>query len=113
MALLDLSKSYRPFAYPWEVELTKKHEEIHWVEDEAELSEDVQDWKTKLSEDEKDSVLSDVVANLFKEMNNYNQRIQDKIVGTVAEQQLKIRKVLFDQGAILISDKLIMFSILN
>ena len=23
---------------------------IHWVEDEAELSEDVQDWKTKLTE---------------------------------------------------------------
>ena len=56
MSLLDLSKSYRPFAYPWAVELTKKHEEIHWVEDEAELSEDVQDWKTKLSEDEKDFV---------------------------------------------------------
>ena len=56
MSLLDLSKSYRPFHYPWAVELTKKHEEIHWVEDEAELSEDVQDWKTKLTEDEKDFV---------------------------------------------------------
>ena len=38
MSLLDTSKSYRPFHYPWAVELTKKHEEIHWVEDEAELS---------------------------------------------------------------------------
>ena len=53
MSLLEFSKSYRPFLYPWAVELTKKHEEIHWVEDEAELSEDVQDWKTKLSDDEK------------------------------------------------------------
>ena len=43
--------------YPWAVELTKKHEEIHWVEDEAELSEDVQDWKTKLSEEEKDFIV--------------------------------------------------------
>ena len=56
MSLLDFSKTYRPFLYPWAVELTKKHEEIHWVEDEAELSEDVQDWKTKLSENEKDFV---------------------------------------------------------
>ena len=56
MSLLDTSKSYRPFHYPWAVELTKKHEEIHWVEDEAELSEDVQDWKTKLTENEKDFV---------------------------------------------------------
>ena len=53
MSLLKLSETYKPFLYPWAVELTKKHEEIHWIEDEAELSEDVQDWKTKLSEDEK------------------------------------------------------------
>ena len=40
MALLEFSKTYKPFIYPWAVELTKKHEEIHWIEDEAELSED-------------------------------------------------------------------------
>ena len=56
MALLDLSKSYRPFAYPWAVELTKKHEEIHWVESEAELSEDISDWKTKLTDEEKEFI---------------------------------------------------------
>ena len=54
--LLQQSKTYRPFHYPWAVELTKKHEEIHWVEDEAELSEDVQDWKTKLNDDEKEFI---------------------------------------------------------
>ena len=48
MSLLQPSKTYKPFQYPWAVELAKKHEEIHWIEDEAELSEDVQDWKTKL-----------------------------------------------------------------
>ena len=53
MSLLKFSTSYKPFLYPWAVELTKKHEEIHWIEDEAELSEDVQDWKTKLTEEEK------------------------------------------------------------
>ncbi len=54
--LLEFSKTYKPFMYPWAVELTKKHEEVHWVEDEAELSEDVQDWKTKLTEEEKEFV---------------------------------------------------------
>ncbi len=29
---------------------------MHWVEDEAELSEDVQDWKTKLSDQEKEFI---------------------------------------------------------
>jgi ribonucleotide reductase beta subunit family protein with ferritin-like domain len=56
MALLDISKTYKPFQYPWAVEITKKHEEIHWVEDEAELSEDVQDWRTKLSDGEKEFI---------------------------------------------------------
>jgi glutaredoxin 3 len=56
MSLLSFSKAYRPFLYPWAVELTKKHEEIHWIEDEAELSEDVQDWRTKLNEQEKEFI---------------------------------------------------------
>lgn len=56
MSLLQPSKTYKPFLYPWAVELAKKHEEIHWIEDEAELSEDVQDWKTKLTEDEKEFI---------------------------------------------------------
>ena len=56
MALLEFSKTYKPFLYPWAVELTKKHEEVHWVEDEAELSEDIQDWRTKLSVEEKEFI---------------------------------------------------------
>ena len=56
MSLFKQSRTYKPFMYPWAVELAKKHEEIHWVEDEAELSEDVQDWRTKLSDDEKEFI---------------------------------------------------------
>ena len=56
MSLFKISKTYKPFQYPWAVELAKKHEEIHWIEDEAELSEDVQDWRTKLSVDEKEFI---------------------------------------------------------
>jgi len=53
---MEFSKSYKPFQFPWAVELVKKHEEIHWVEDEAELSEDVQDWKIKLTQEEREFV---------------------------------------------------------
>lgn len=56
MSLLNISKTYKPFQYPWAVEMTKKHEEIHWIEDEAELSEDVQDWRTKLTDPEKEFI---------------------------------------------------------
>jgi|TARA_B110000444_G_scaffold261296_1_gene312420 ribonucleotide reductase beta subunit family protein with ferritin-like domain len=44
--LLKSSKTYKPFYYPWAVELTVKHEKAHWIEDEIDLSEDVSDWKT-------------------------------------------------------------------
>ena len=56
MSLTKASLTYKPFMYPWAVEFTKKHEEIHCIEDEAELSEDVQDWRTKLSTDEKEFI---------------------------------------------------------
>jgi glutaredoxin 3 len=56
MSVLNISQTYKPFLYPWAVEMTKKHEEIHWIEDEAELSEDVQDWRTKLSTGDKEFI---------------------------------------------------------
>lgn len=54
--LLQYSKAYKPFMYPWAVELVSKHEEIHWIPEESELSEDIHDWKTKLSEGEKEFI---------------------------------------------------------
>jgi ribonucleotide reductase beta subunit family protein with ferritin-like domain len=80
--LLEESTTYKPFDYPWAVELTKQHEEVHWVEDEVELSEDVQDWKTKLSDDEKDFVTQ--ILRLFTQSDvavgdNYHQYLIPKI----------------------------------
>jgi glutaredoxin 3 len=56
MSLLNFSKTYKPFKYEWAVDITKKHEEIHWTEDEADLSEDLSDWKLKLTSNEKDFI---------------------------------------------------------
>ena len=44
--LMEFSKVYKPFQYPWAVEITQRHEKMHWIEDEADLSEDVTDWKS-------------------------------------------------------------------
>jgi len=55
--MMQFSETYKPFYYPWAVELTRKHEAIHWVEDEVDLSEDMSDWKTgKLTPVEKDYI---------------------------------------------------------
>jgi glutaredoxin 3 len=56
MSLTKASITYKPFQYPWAVEQTRLHEEIHWTEDEAELSEDVSDWRLRLTENEKELI---------------------------------------------------------
>jgi ribonucleoside-diphosphate reductase beta chain len=55
--LLEFSETYKPFHYPWAVEITTRHEKAHWIEDELDLSEDVSDWKMgKMSPVEKEYV---------------------------------------------------------
>ena len=55
--LLHFSETYKPFHYPWAVEITTRHEKAHWIEDELDLSEDVSDWKSgKVTQVEKDYV---------------------------------------------------------
>jgi len=44
--LLQFSETYKPFHYPWAVEITTRHEKAHWIEDELDLSEDISDWKS-------------------------------------------------------------------
>lgn len=89
--LLEESKAYKPFMYPWAVELTKKHEEIHWIEDEVELSEDVQDWKTKLTEQEKDFITQ--ILRLFTQSDvqvghNYHELLIPRIKNNEARNML-------------------------
>lgn len=54
MSLLEESKVYKPFRYPWAVEYAVSHEKVHWGEWEAKLQEDVAQWQSgKLSAQEK------------------------------------------------------------
>jgi glutaredoxin 3 len=55
--LMEFNETYKPFFYPWAVEITTRHEKAHWIEDELDLSEDVSDWKSgKMSSIEKEYV---------------------------------------------------------
>ena len=55
--LMEFSETYKPFHYPWAVEITTRHEKVHWIEDELDLSEDVADWKSgKMSVVEKEYI---------------------------------------------------------
>jgi ribonucleotide reductase beta subunit family protein with ferritin-like domain len=74
------SETYTPFHYPWAVEITTRHEKVHWIEDELDLSEDVADWKSgKVNEVEKEYITN--ILRLFTQsdvavgQNYYDQLI--------------------------------------
>jgi glutaredoxin 3 len=78
--LMVFSETYKPFHYPWAVEITTRHEKVHWIEDELDLSEDVADWKSgKVSEVEKEYITN--ILRLFTQsdvavgQNYYDQLI--------------------------------------
>ena len=78
--LMKFSETYKPFHYPWAVEITTRHEKVHWIEDELDLSEDVADWKSgKVSEIEKEYITN--ILRLFTQsdvavgQNYYDQLI--------------------------------------
>ena len=56
MSLVKYSRVYVP-RYHTLVEITKKHEKVHWTEEDAKLGADVTQWKNgKITDEEKDLV---------------------------------------------------------
>jgi ribonucleoside-diphosphate reductase beta chain len=53
MSLLDAQPIYKPFHYPWAYDAWLMQQRIHWLPEEVPLADDVKDWKTKLTADEK------------------------------------------------------------
>ena len=53
MSLLSSRPIYKPFNYPWAYDAWLCQQRIHWLPEEVPLADDVQDWKTVLSEKEK------------------------------------------------------------
>jgi ribonucleoside-diphosphate reductase beta chain len=51
--LTDERNSFKPFNYPWAYDAWLKHEQSHWLHTEVPMVEDVKDWKSKLSKEEK------------------------------------------------------------
>lgn len=55
--ITQASVTYKPFRYSWAVELTKRHEKAHWLEEEIDLSEDINDWKSgRITDSEKEFI---------------------------------------------------------
>lgn len=53
LKLTDDRSSFKPFKYPWAYSAWLKHEQSSWLHTEVPMLEDVKDWKSKLSKEEK------------------------------------------------------------
>ena len=53
LKLTDERTYFKPFHYPWAYDAWLKHEQSHWLHTEVPMLEDVKDWKTRLSIEEK------------------------------------------------------------
>lgn len=51
--LFQKSLVYKPFSYQVFYDLMKAHEKVHWITDEAELGDDVTDWRLNSSDEER------------------------------------------------------------
>ncbi len=51
--LRTASLGYKPFRYPWAYEFWRRQQQVHWVHEEVPLGEDVKDWASKLSDQER------------------------------------------------------------
>lgn len=51
--LTDERNYFKPFNYAWAYDAWLKHEQSHWLHTEVPMLEDVKDWKSKLSKEEK------------------------------------------------------------
>lgn len=52
-SLFESRSSYKPFDYPWAYTAFEQSEQMHWLAREVPLNDDVKDWKTTLTESEK------------------------------------------------------------
>ena len=53
LKLTDERTFFKPFNYPWAYEAWLKHEQSHWLHTEVPMIEDVKDWKTKITAEQK------------------------------------------------------------
>lgn len=72
MPLLEASKSYKPFEYPWAFDMWKRQQQIHWMPEEVPLGEDCRDWAQKLSDHERN-----LLTQIFRFFTQADVEVQD------------------------------------
>lgn len=54
MSLLSTRANFKPLEFPWAYAMYKRQSELHWLPHEVPMQNDINDWKTKLTKDERE-----------------------------------------------------------
>lgn len=80
-SLMNYPPIYKPFRYPWAYKAWETQQKIHWLPEEVPLADDVKDWRTKLSPEEK-NLLSQIFRFFTQadvEVNNCYQKHYSRV----------------------------------
>jgi ribonucleoside-diphosphate reductase beta chain len=72
MPLLQASRTYKPFEYPWAYEYWKRQQQLHWLPEEVPLGEDCRDWAQKLTDHERN-----LLTQIFRFFTQADVEVQD------------------------------------
>ena len=72
MPLLQASRVYKPFEYPWAFEFWKRQQQLHWLPEEVPLGEDCRDWAQKLEPSERN-----LLTQIFRFFTQADVEVQD------------------------------------
>lgn len=88
-SMFQYSKVYKPFMYAWAVELAQKHEKVHWIEEEVNLEDDINDWKrSRISVCEKNFITQ--VLRLFTQSDvSVGNFYYDKFIPQIKNNELR------------------------
>jgi ribonucleoside-diphosphate reductase beta chain len=56
MSIFESRQTYRPFEYPAFYDFYRNQQLVHWTKDEINLGQDIQDWNSQLTENEKNII---------------------------------------------------------
>ena len=72
MPLLEASRVYKPFEYPWAYDFWKRQQQLHWLPEEVPLGEDCRDWAQKLTDHERN-----LLTQIFRFFTQADVEVQD------------------------------------
>lgn len=73
------SVGYKPFRYPWAYSYWQKQQQVHWLPEEVPLGEDIRDWATKLTNEEKN-----LLTQIFRFFTQADIEVQDNYMERLA-----------------------------